>query len=491
MELLYQPRPDYARAAPRLVDRAAWGTWCDVGQSVAILRSDIPVTIRADTAAGQADVHAGQSLCVSFSYATYSPAAVPSLGAAASDRLERSIAWWQQWSARCTYDGPHREQVLRSVLLLKLLSYAPTGAILAAPTTSLPEEIGGARNWDYRYCWLRDASLTVRALLQLGYADEAAAFCAWLLHTTRLTLPDVNIVYDVFGRTELPERELPHLSGYRGSRPVRIGNGAVAQFQLDVYGELIDAVAQFLIPSVSRLDRDTRRMLEGIGETVCRRWQEPDEGIWEVRAGRRHHTHSKVLAWVAVDRLLRLADAGLVSIPVQRYRAVRDAIRAAIERDGWNDARQSYVRTFGGDELDASLLLLPIYGYASGSAPRVESTTERILEHLARGPFVHRYLPGEDGVPGGEGAFGIASFWAVEALARAGQVERARTMFELLLGHANDVGLYGEEFDATTGAPLGNFPQAFTHVGLINAALALPHQSSARDKEEEHVRTPV
>jgi GH15 family glucan-1,4-alpha-glucosidase len=492
MEVLYEPRPDYARQPPRLVDRGAWGIWCAAGRDEAILRSDLPLAVQGTHASGGGVVRAGEIRHLSFSYATYAPAVVPPLGPAARQRMARSVAWWQDWSARCAYDGRYREAVLRSVLVLKLLSYAPTGAILAAPTTSLPEEIGGVRNWDYRYCWLRDASLTIRALLELGYEDEAAAFCAWLLHTTRLSLPDVNIVYDVFGRTELAESELPHLAGCFGSRPVRIGNGAVSQFQLDVYGELLDAVAHFLIATTKRLDRDTRRMLEGLGATVCRRWQEPDEGIWEVRGGRFQHTHSKALAWVALDRLLRMAEAGLLSIPKDHFKAVRDAVRAEIETRGWNEQLGSYVRTFGGDELDASLLLLPMYGYADAQGPRMRSTIERTVERLGAGPFLYRYAPGQDGVEGGgEGAFGIACFWAVEALARSGQASRAQDMFERLLQHANDVGLYGEELDPATGQPLGNFPQAFTHVGLINAALAVEAAQGTRKEGQANVNASV
>jgi len=491
VDVLYEPRPDYGRQTPALMDRGRLGIWCETGRAAAVLCSDIPLTVRGASAAGQTEVHAGETRYVSFSYSDYAPAVVPALGGAAHQRMEQSIAWWKEWSARCTYQGLYRAAVLRSVLVLKLLSYAPSGAILAAPTTSLPEEIGGVRNWDYRYCWLRDASLTIRALLELGYKDEAAAFCSWLLHATRLTQPDVKIVYDIFGGSDLEEQELRHLAGYQGSRPVRIGNGASSQFQLDVYGELLDGVAQFLVHTSPRLDRDTRKMLEGLGETVCRRWQEPDEGIWEVRGGRFHHTHSKVLAWVAIDRLLRLADAGLVNVPISRCRAIRDAIRADIETHGWSDAAGSYVRTFGGQELDASLLLLPIYGYADGTAPRMMATIERILERLASGPLVYRYQPGEDGVAGREGAFGIACFWAVEALARSGQVERARKMLESRLDYANDVELYGEELDPASGEPLGNFPQAFTHVGLINAALVLESTTGTREGTKAHAQAHV
>ncbi|MFI5265818.1 MAG: glycoside hydrolase family 15 protein [Chloroflexota bacterium] len=474
LEVTYEPRASYGRTRAKLVDRGALGIWAEDGRFMALLRGDCPLAVDADGAGarGQMEVAAGETCYLSFSYGDDAPAVTPALGESANQRMEQSIAWWQEWSARCTYRGKHVEAVLRSLLVLKLLTYAPSGAVLAAPTTSLPEDPGGVRNWDYRYCWLRDASLTIRALLSLGYQDEATAFSSWLLHTTRLTQPDLQIVYDVFGGTELTETELPHLAGYAGSRPVRIGNGAHAQFQLDVYGEVLDAVSGYLLTAGGRLDRDTKRMLRGLGNTVCRRWTEPDEGIWEVRSGRAHHTYSKVMCWVALDRLIKLHEAGLIEAPVNRYRAVRDAIKGEIETRGFDAGAGSYVRSFDGQELDTSLLLLPIYGYCDGSSERMASTIDRTLEGLGIGPFVYRYL-GEDGLPGGEGAFGIACFWAVEALARAGQVDRARGMFDELIAAGNDVGLYGEEFDPHTGEPLGNFPQAFTHVGLINAALTL------------------
>jgi GH15 family glucan-1,4-alpha-glucosidase len=488
VEVVYEPRPDYARRAPKLVDRRRLGVWAECGPAAVILLSDVPLAVDAERAraGGRLEIRGGDTRYVSFSFARDAPAVVAALGEGAERRMRQTVDWWQGCAENCGYQGPYGDAVVRSLLTLRLMIYAPSGAILAAPTTSLPEDIGGVRNWDYRYCWLRDTSLTVRALLALGYEDEAAAFTGWLLHTTRLSWPDLQVVYDVFGGPELPEYELPHLAGYCNSRPVRIGNGACKQFQLDVYGEVLDAVAQYFIGKASRLDSATRHMLLGLGETVCRRWTEPDEGIWEVRSGPDHHTHSKALAWVAVDRLLRLHEAGLLDLPAGRYRAIRDAIRSEIETRGWNESLGSYVRTFDGDELDASLLLLPIYGYADAHSPRMRSTIERIVGDLRRGPGVVRYV-GQDGVEGGEGAFGIVSFWAVEALALAGQVDRARAMFEDLLTCANDVGLFAEEFDPNTREPLGNFPQAFTHVGLINAALALGCVAAEQEGGEQRV----
>jgi GH15 family glucan-1,4-alpha-glucosidase len=473
VEMEYAPRPDYARSRPHLRSRGALGIWTDSCKGTLGLIADIPLKVTsAHTAEASFTLREGESRAFSLLYTEEAPAVIPALGASAAARIERTIAWWTNWSKACTYSGPYRDAVLRSLLTLKLLTYAPSGAIVAAPTTSLPEEFGGVRNWDYRYCWLRDASLTIRALLKLGYHDEARAFCGWLLYATRLTWPELRVMYDVFGGNHLGERQLPHLGGYAASRPVRVGNEAHEQLQLDVYGELIDAVTWFLHDSL-HVDNDTRHMLVALGETVCARWNEPDEGIWEVRSGRFHHTHSKVLCWVALDRLVKSHEAGLLQVPVERFRTARDAIRADIEERGYNERLQSYTRTFDGDDLDAALLLLPIYGYTEGHTARMQSTVQQIRTVLGSGPFLHRYQPGSDGLPGGEGAFGIASFWAVEALARAGEMQEATATFEALLAHATSLGLYGEEFDLQSGEPLGNFPQAFTHVGLINAALTL------------------
>ena len=475
LDILYEPRPDYGRSRTVLRRRGALGLWCDDHGATLVLSSELPLELSDDrrSARGTVRIRAGERKYLSLAYSDEGPAVIPLLGPDARDKRERTSRWWREWAGRCTYQGIHRDMVVRSALALKLMAYAPSGAVVAAPTTSLPEELGGIRNWDYRYCWLRDASFTLRALFALGYDEEANAFLSWMLHATRLTWPELRVLYDVYGEARLPEREVSHLAGYAGSRPVRIGNDAHNQLQLDVYGEVIDGVAQFA-GRAGHLDRDTSRLLEGFGRTVCKRWREPDEGIWEGRSGRFHHTHSKALCWVALDRLIRLHEAGRLTIPVDLFRTERDAIRTEIETHGYNARLGSYTSTFDGDEVDASLLTLPLYGYVAATHPRMRSTCLYIHERLARGSLLYRYETGtDDGLPPGEGAFGICSFWGAECAARAGDVAGATETFERLLGYANDVGLLAEEIDPENGSALGNFPQAFTHVGLINAALTL------------------
>jgi len=402
------------------------------------------------------------------------------LGDEAEARLNQTAAWWRDWTDRCTYRGSHRDAVQRSAITIQLLNHVLSGSIVAAPTTSLPESIGGDRNWDYRYCWLRDAGLTAQALMGLGYCEEARAFLNWLLHATRLTWPELQMVYDVYGRTRLDEYELPHLSGYKNSRPVRIGNGAVEQRQLDVYGETViaaDTVASAGMP----LDRVESGMLTGFGKTACKQWREPDNGIWEARTEPRHHTLSKAMCWAALDRLLNMHSRGMIDVgsSEERFRRERDAIRETVEARAFNERLGSYVSALDGAEVDASLLLLPCIGYIGAGDPRMRSTYSRIWEELATNNLLFRYRSGADGMKSREGAFGICCFWAVENLAARGDLEQAEALFDDLLQYGNDLGLFGEEIDAGTGAALGNFPQAFTHVGLVNAALAIAKAQGA------------
>jgi GH15 family glucan-1,4-alpha-glucosidase len=470
-----EPRPRYAAARPRLRVEGRLGVFYEHGPQVLTLQSDLPLDVSHDRAnvTATARLRAGERRWVSLTHCEQIPAVLAPPGADAEDELRRSAGWWRSWIGKCHYHGPWNEAVHRSALTLKLLSYAPSGAVIAAPTTSLPEQIGGIRNWDYRYCWLRDASLTVRALLALGFADEGSAFLSWLLHATRLTWPSLRVLYDVYGGTHVRERELPWLSGYADSKPVRTGNAAHDQVQLDVYGEVIDAALRFAVNG-GRLDHRTARTLVGFGETVCRRWREPDQGIWEVRAPPRPHTFSKVMCWVALDRLIQLHEAGHLRGDVDRWRSERDRIRTAVETQGYDAELGSYTSAFGLKAVDASLLQLANFEYVAADSPRMRGTIRQVHERLGVGDaLLKRYDAEDDGLPPGEGAFGICAFWAVEARARAGDVDGAARAFETLLGYGNDLGLFAEEVDPDSGAPLGNFPQGFTHIGLINAAVTL------------------
>jgi GH15 family glucan-1,4-alpha-glucosidase len=470
----YCPRPDYARKLARLRQHPTLGLRLTHGARLATLRTDFPLTLDAQAHEAHAHVslRAGERRYMSLTLSDSEPAVIPALGREAERRIESSLGWWRAWSARCAYDGRYRAAVVRSALALKLLTFAPSGAVVAAPTTSLPETPGGERNWDYRYCWLRDASLTLQVLFDLGYREEAESYVSWLLHTTRITWPKLRVLYDVYGSPDLPERHLAHLEGFAGSRPVRIGNEAAGQLQLDIYGEVLDAVYEFVLRG-GRLDHTTARMLVGLGRTVCACWQAPDEGIWEVRSGRRHHTFSKAMCWVALDRLIRLHDARQLRAPCERFARTRDEIRERIEAGGFSEALGSYVAVLDGEELDASLLLLGRYGYADPRSPRMLGTLDALRGRLGRNALMFRYLEAQDGLPPGEGTFGACAFWAVRGLATAGRLQEAMRAFEELLDHANDVGLFAEEIDVVDGSLLGNFPQAFTHVALVDAALTL------------------
>ncbi len=469
--MTFAPRPSYGRGRVRLRDAGKLGLRVETREGLLTLRTDLPLTLHGEEARARARLRAGDVRCASLTYTQEWPAVLPPLGLWSLTAVQRSLAWWRAWSALLTYDGPWREAVVRSALALKLLAFAPSGAVVAAATTSLPERVGGDLNWDYRFCWLRDASLTVRALLGLGYAPEAEAFLSWLLHTTQLTRPELKVLYDVYGKLPGPERELASLAGYQGSRPVRIGNGAVNQLQLDIYGEVVDATTLF-VREGGQLDRETQRMLCGFGEYVCRSWFKPDDGIWEPRVARAHHTHSRMLCWVALDRLIELHHKRHLRAPrIDELVRTRALIREDIELHGWSDALQSYTATFGGEEVDAALLLMPWYRFADAHSPRMRGTWARVQRELDAGNgLLYRY---RSSLSPGEGAFGICSFWGAEYLALRGQTHAAIARVEALLRLRNDVGLYAEELDPLTGQGLGNFPQAFTHVGLINAALTV------------------
>jgi GH15 family glucan-1,4-alpha-glucosidase len=416
-------------------------------------------------------VRAGDRICCSLAYTKADIGVIAPLGAAAEQRLEDTVKWWQSWSRQARYAGPYRDAVVRSALALKLLTYALSGAVVAAPSTSLPESLGADRNWDYRYCWLRDAALTMRAFIGLGYLDEARAFFDWMLHATRLTWPELRVLYDVYGRTELTEKELGHWRGFCDSRPVRIGNGAHSQLQLDVYGAVCLAAHEFA-RATGTLAADEARLLRGFGQSVCREWQQPDHGIWEIRGEPRQYTFSKVMCWTALDALIQLSERGLMSVP-PGAREARTALRELIETRGYNPGLRTYTAALDGEDVDASLLLLGCLGYADPASEHMRGTYSRVHERLARNGLLLRYERGFDGFAAPEGAFGICSFWAIDNLARRGDREEAHRAFRHVTGLANDVGLLAEQIDPDSGVLLGNFPQAYTHVGLINAALAM------------------
>jgi len=466
-------------------------TLCEAGASFRAARlsvglaTHIPLQQDGSGVVAELTLHEGQT--ASFVLQEIEAAAPPVCPSEAElDGLfERTVAYWQRWLARCSYTGRWREMVHRSALVLKLLTYAPSGAIVAAPTTSLPETIGGERNWDYRYTWIRDAAFTLYGLLRIGFTDEAAQFMQWIEARCHELEPDgsLQVMYGIDGRHQLDEEQLDHLAGYRGSRPVRIGNGAYAQLQLDIYGELLDAVYlynKYAAPISYDLWRQLRRLINW----VCDNWQRVDEGVWEVRAGRQHFVYSKLMCWVAVDRGLRLADKRSFPADRERWLAVRDRIYEQIMARGWSAERQAFVQYYGSDALDAANLLMPLVFFLSPADPRMLQMLAAINRPLAQGglvsnSLVYRYDGDKtaDGLTGQEGTFNMCSFWLVEALTRAGRVERtylkeARIMFERMLGYANHVGLYAEETGAS-GQALGNFPQAFTHLALISAAFNL------------------
>jgi GH15 family glucan-1,4-alpha-glucosidase len=475
LSALYMPRPRYALRVPRLRRRGKLGWSCGGGGYIAYLSSDLEFDSIGDgVLEAKATLRAGERKAIVFSYSESDIAVITPPGAAVREKLDSTLSWWRSWSGMSQYEGPYREAVRRSSLTLKLLTFCLSGAVVAAPTTSLPEGLTGERNWDYRYCWLRDTSLVLQSFVDIGYVRESLQFLDWLLHATRLTQPRLQVLYDVFGESRVEERELRHLEGYGGVGPVRIGNAAHEQAQLDVYGEVILAAYGF-VERGGTLGRSERKLLAGFGKVVCRQWREPDQSIWEIRLPPRQNTYSKLMCWVALDRLAKLEERIGLGMDAAALRRERDAIHADIEEKGFDRELGSYVGYYGGRAADASLLLFARYGYVDADDPRMVGTYRYIERTLSADGLLYRYPPGPsyDGVGGTENLFGICSFWLVDYLARLGDLDKATHLFEKLLGCANDVGLYAEELDAKTKAPLGNFPQAFTHVGLITAALAI------------------
>ena len=463
-----EPRPDYARAAPafqldgntvvfngfRLTGPAGW----QIDDDGCTLRSRLTL-------------HAGEQLAFTlhtdderFAAAAHNP-----LGA-----LDWTVEFWRTWVSKCTYEGPYREMVMRSALALKLCTYTPTGAIVAAPTTSLPEEIGGIRNWDYRFTWIRDASFTLYALLLAGFFEEDDPFFKWIVETVKVEGTGIRILYPISPDGRVEEQALEHLRGYRGSAPVRIGNGASHQVQLDVYGEVLDAL--HFAWKVGQFDpAEVWDRFRPLVDWVCENWQQPDSGIWEVRGGLRHFVYGKVMCWVALDRAIDMAAELGLDGDLERWRAERDRIRTAVFEQGWSEKLGAFKQSFEDEYLDASNLLLPVVGFIEGDDPRMQSTIDATLDRLVVDDLCYRYLDAPEGLSGGEATFVLCTFWLIDALILAGRDEEAQRLFERMLERATSLGLYAEEIDPTSGAHLGNFPQAFSHIGLINAAVSLAH----------------
>jgi GH15 family glucan-1,4-alpha-glucosidase len=448
---------------------------------------DTPVTLAGRNMAHHASFRVAAGEHVPFTLTWQPSHEGPPERADPAAELALTTQFWRDWAFRCTYEGPHRDAVIRSLITLKALTYAPTGGIVAAATTSLPEDIGGVRNWDYRYCWLRDATITLEALLRTGYTEEAAAWRAWLERAIAGDPKDVQIMYGVAGERRLAEWEAEWLPGYENSAPVRIGNAAVGQRQLDVYGEVIDALSLGRSAGIS-FDRHAWSLQRALLDFLEKNWDQPDEGIWEVRGPRRHFVHSKVMAWVAFDRAYRATTEGMPG-PGDRWREIAGKIHDEVCAHGYDEKLGAFTQYYGSTELDASVLLIPEVGFLPPDDPRVVSTVEAIARDLVSGGLVRRYqlASGQsavDGLAGSEGAFLACSFWLVNALQMIGQEDRAHELFERLLGLRNDVGLLSEEYDPRYNRQVGNTPQAFSHVPLIQAALNLAAH------EPDHCRRP-
>jgi GH15 family glucan-1,4-alpha-glucosidase len=464
-------RPDYASINP-WVEPVPDGVVATAGPDTFRFSTPLPLKVENGTVSSEFTAVEGArerlTLTWHLSYEVSPPVED------ADSALARTEQWWREWSARCRYDGDYRDEVLTSLIVLKAMTSATTGGVIAAPTTSLPEDIGGERNWDYRYCWLRDSVLVLEALLTAGYTEEALGFRDFMLRVGTGDPASIQIMYGVGGERRLTEFELDGLPGYEGSKPVRIGNAASEQFQLDVYGEVASVTfigAEVLGRLEPRLWPRWRAIIEHV-ETI---WREPDEGIWEARGPRRHYTYSKVMAWVVFDRGVRLAERFELDAPLDRWKEIRDEIHREVCEQGYDSERRTFTQYYGSKELDASVLNIPLVGFLPGTDERVIGTIEAVSRQLGRDGFVSRYSTAEtdDGLQGDEGQFLACSFWLVSALARGGRRDEARALFERLVGLANDLGLLSEEYDVARGRQVGNFPQAFSHLALIVAAYDL------------------
>ena len=490
IEVLFRPTFDFAQAKTELEPHRG-GARARPTEGRERLSLACPVDLAPDGRGGlfgRRLVSAGDRLWIALAHEQDGDDVGPNdLAADAESALEQTLAFWRGWAAACTYEGPYASLVRRSGLVLKLLTYAPTGAIIAAPTTSLPEEAGGVRNWDYRYTWLRDAAWIFDALMRIGQHGGAMEFWKWLERVARRDGPHLRILYGIDGEVPRAERHLEHLEGYLGSAPVRVGNGAAEQTQLDVYGDVLDAV-HFCVsqmPEMLPLEGGMWKLIEQLADAAAERWREPDHGLWEARSGKRHYLSSKLMCWVALDRAIRLARLCEVRTPaVSRWEGECSAVRNEILRRGYDPGLGAFTQSLGAPALDASALLIPLVDFLPASDPRVRSTAAKIAEELVKDGLVYRYRldrPGsDDGLPGGEAAFTLCSFWLAEALALDGRTDEARALFERVTGFASDLGLLSEEIDPAGGELVGNYPQGFTHLGLIRPALRIAEAEDAR-----------
>jgi alpha,alpha-trehalase len=485
------PRPEYGLVTP-LLRAEGDGARTFGGSGRVAVRCDTPVTVSDSTIESTFTVGAGEVAGHAMRWAPpeLSPAPAPTSPDQVAERIEETAEAWRSWEAEHDiYEGPHRELVRTSSRVLKGLTYRPTGAIVAAPTTSLPEAVGGARNWDYRFCWIRDSSMTIEALYVAACPDEVEEFVSFMTSSAggRAGEGSLQIMYGVGGEHDLSERELGHLRGWRDSRPVRVGNGAWDQVQLDVYGELLNSLYLYR-EKLGELHFEIQAFAADLADTAARRWQEADSGIWEMRGELRHHLSSKVQCWTALDRAVKLAPQLGEYAKVPEWEAERDEIRAAILERGWSEKRQAFAQAFDSDELDAAALLMPILGFLPATDERMRSTIEAIARDLTEDGLVLRYRTGEglneDGLTGEEGTFVICTFWLVSCLAKAGELERAEELFDRLTDYANDLGLLAEEVETRSSEQLGNFPQAFSHIGLISAAWEIDKARSEQGSAE-------
>ena len=480
IEVVCQPRFDYGSIVPHAQMFEQNSGYAHGGADAIAFHSSIPLEVVDHSFYCEGSLQAGER---AYFTATYTFPTGHDLGSLSLDdpqpRLEETQRFWVKWSEQFSYDGPYKEDVLRSALTLKALTYAPTGGLVAAPTCSLPETVGGERNWDYRFTWIRDAVFALYALNIVGFSGEAHSFKGWLERATVGRAQDLQVMYGLAGERRLTEEDLDHLQGYRGSQPVRIGNAAHQQLQLDIYGEVLDS-AHLYRRFVGQLDPEYWEFCQEVVQYAVEHWREPDEGIWETRGGRRHFVFSKVMCWVALDRAIKAVEAVDFPGPVEMWRKVREEIRQDILEKGYSPDMGAFVQSYGSKALDASVLMLPLVGFIKATDPHMRSTIEMIAAELTSPQgLVYRYKAFDDGLQGSEGTFSLCTFWLADNFILLGEIDRASDLLERLRGYANELGLFSEQIDAETGEMLGNFPQAFTHMALINTVVQL-HKALSR-----------